>query len=294
METNSRKNSAGIGYVVLKEDLNINDFINFCKRNKTVSIILEEGGSINNVPCTSNVFEDIVFPSKYKELGSKVVWINNEAHDEAIVIATYPPLNEVKNYISSKKNIRKDTKNGVAEVLIDGDEPAVIINCQSLSEKKGKIILLCNNASETAELSIVVGGDIKTKSKNNNLSVKKVFELTIDDPQVDKKKTTISYEKGKGFYYEDEFDNKQENNKEGIIFNDGKNGGIIKIEELKKQYDLNLDAIKQVTAASFTAIDAVLNGLLPGSGTSATLFNSSASAIQNLNTEIIENKKIKH
>lgn len=74
----------------------------------------------------------------------------------------------------------------------------------------------------------------------------------------------------------------------GFIWNGGNNGGLIKIDNLKTQYDTNIAAIKAACVAGFTA----LSGL--DSGASLNAFNSSAAAIQNLNKTSLENTKIKH
>lgn len=74
----------------------------------------------------------------------------------------------------------------------------------------------------------------------------------------------------------------------GFIWNGGNNGGLIKIDNLKTQYDTNIAAIKAACVAGFTA----LSGL--DSGASLNAFNSSSAAIQNLNKTSLENTKIKH
>lgn len=66
------------------------------------------------------------------------------------------------------------------------------------------------------------------------------------------------------------------------------NGGLIKIDNLKTQYDANVAAIKAACVAGFTA----LSGL--DSGASLSAFNASATAILNLNKTTLENTTVKH
>lgn len=65
-------------------------------------------------------------------------------------------------------------------------------------------------------------------------------------------------------------------------------GGLIKIDDLKTQYDANVTAIKAACVAAFTALSG-----LDGSA-SLNAFNAAAVAIQNLNKTTLENTKIKH
>lgn len=73
-----------------------------------------------------------------------------------------------------------------------------------------------------------------------------------------------------------------------ILMIGGDNGGLIKIDDLKSQYDANIAAIKSAVSAGFAAL-AGLDG-----GASSTAFNSAAATILNLNKTTLENTKIKH
>lgn len=66
------------------------------------------------------------------------------------------------------------------------------------------------------------------------------------------------------------------------------NGGLIKIDDLKSQYDTMVNGFKTAISAGFSA----LSGL--DGGASATAFNSAASSILLLNKTTLENTKVKH
>jgi hypothetical protein len=65
-------------------------------------------------------------------------------------------------------------------------------------------------------------------------------------------------------------------------------GGLIKIDNLKTQYDANFNAVKTACVAAFTALAA-----LDGSA-SLNAFNAASSAITALNKTSLENTKVKH
>lgn len=73
-----------------------------------------------------------------------------------------------------------------------------------------------------------------------------------------------------------------------IQYLDGTFGGLIKIDNLKTQWDANVTAIKAACAAGFTA----LSGL--DGGASLIAFNAAASGILNLNKTPLENDKFTH
>jgi vancomycin permeability regulator SanA len=66
------------------------------------------------------------------------------------------------------------------------------------------------------------------------------------------------------------------------------NGGLVKIDNLKQQYDTMIAAFKAAIAAGFGAL-AGLDG-----GASLSAFNSAAASIQNLNKTTLENTTVKH
>lgn len=79
-----------------------------------------------------------------------------------------------------------------------------------------------------------------------------------------------------------------------IELQDGTFGGLVKINDLKTQYDSNIAAIKTACAAGFAAVDTALNAIVPGSGVSTVAFNAAAASILVLNKTTLENTKVKH
>ena len=65
-------------------------------------------------------------------------------------------------------------------------------------------------------------------------------------------------------------------------------GGLVKINDLKTQYDSFVTGIKAACVAGFTA----LSGL--DSGASLSAFNAAAASILSLNLSTLENTKVKH
>ncbi len=87
--------------------------------------------------------------------------------------------------------------------------------------------------------------------------------------------------------------NKFEFSSTGFVWNGGTFGGLIKIDNLKTQWDANVTAIKTAVAAGLAVVDTQLIALGQPGG-SAAAFNASATSIVNFNKTTAENTKIKH
>ena len=66
------------------------------------------------------------------------------------------------------------------------------------------------------------------------------------------------------------------------------NGGLVKVDDLKTQYDAMISAFKAAIGAGFGALNA-LDG-----GVSLTAFNTAAASVMNLNKTTLENTKVLH
>ena len=73
-----------------------------------------------------------------------------------------------------------------------------------------------------------------------------------------------------------------------IYLRGDENGGLIKINDLKTQYDSMITGFKAAIAAGFTALSGI------DSGASLAAFNASAAAVVVLNKTTLENTTVKH
>lgn len=73
-----------------------------------------------------------------------------------------------------------------------------------------------------------------------------------------------------------------------IQLNGDSNGGLIKINDLKTQWDANVTSIKAACVAAFTALSVI------DSSASLNAFNAAANTIKNLNKSSLENTSVKH
>lgn len=202
--------SAGVGYLILPNDLDRDTYVRYCFNTNTISIALENGGILNNVQCTKSVIQQLEFPLNTKEVGSQVVWVDQEALGYPVVVGVLLRSDQVTDLSEHQTSQRRVTNNGSSEILVDGQNPFIIINSDSLKDTGGDIYIVSKNTGLTSKININSSGEINLSSQNIQASISNELNIIIRDSLQDDKITTINYTKGEGFNYQDEFDNQIE------------------------------------------------------------------------------------
>lgn len=203
----------GIGNVIIPRDQDPVKYIASCYTKGTVSIVLENGGIIDNVVISKSVLRDIQFPDKndYTALGAQVVWLNLPRRNQPIVVGVYNKNNEFVDLTQTGDLFGKSSKNGTAKIFADSDKGVIIVTCSSSTENNGDIYIIATNKNKNsdngAKLNLQISGSVNINTPNFNINNTKGFNLTIQDKSVDNNATQIIYQKGKGLTIKDEFGN---------------------------------------------------------------------------------------
>lgn len=213
-----KRDSAGIGYITIPENIDRDNFIEYCYRTSTITLMLENGGVIDKVLITKQSLEEVVFPEKSGLQGSQIVWVNQPRKQFPIAIGILSKNNEFVNFNKNKSGLRRTSKNFVSEVLVDAEKGIVLITSNSSIEGGGDIYIISTNKNKTSNLNVIVSQDVNFTSTNFNVSTSKKIKLYIKDKDVDEEITEISYEKGVGLSYKDEFKNECYINGDNIQF----------------------------------------------------------------------------
>ncbi len=212
------RDNAGTGFVVIPDDQDIKKFTEFCYRTGTVSLLLENGGIINDVLISKAALNEIDFPESFKALGSQLIWINQPRKNQPIALGSISKTNEFVNFNRNKSSLRRATKGFVSELLVDAEKGCVIINSNSSNESGGDIYIISINKNKDSKLNLIISGSINARSQYFNIESSKKFSFLVKDKSVDEKITEINYEKGVGFSYKDEFGNQCYLNDKNIQF----------------------------------------------------------------------------
>lgn len=200
----SKRNSAGVGYITLPLDIDRNTYIRNCFKRGAISIVLEDGGVIDDVSILQEAFSKLIFPRTSSELGSTVFWVNIPKRNQPVVIGTLSKSNEFIGLTENEFSFRKDSEFGFVEVSGNGKNGDVNVMVNH-NQDRGKINIIASNKSSTAEVNVKVKGNVNVYSTNQlNLTAESELNMKIGSSQLD---TLIKYRKGEGFQYLDEFGN---------------------------------------------------------------------------------------
>lgn len=214
--TSGTKDSAGIGYVIIPAGVDKRKFIDHCFRTGTISLLLENGGVIDEVLISKSVLNEIEFPERFNTKGSLLIWINQPRKLRPIVIGSLSKTNEFVNFNKNKNSLRKSTKNFVGEVLVDAQNGSIIITSNSSIEGGGDIYIISTNKKKNSRFKIQVSGSIDVETPDFTVTSSNKISLVIKNKDEDDTITKIEYEKGIGLSYIDEFGNECSINSNGV------------------------------------------------------------------------------
>lgn len=212
------RHSIGVGYIVVPSGVDRDLFVSKCIRTNRVSLYTHNGDYSDRVPVSGQTIQSIDFPNEPGELGSAVLFVVVPKKNKPVVICTL--LSHEESMISSEGEfyLEKKTESGVAR--IGGSNVDGVINIVSNFKDVSKVNLV--SFSEDAEINIRTNGDVNVEAEENIL-IKSYNKVEILVSNIDTGgESKITYEKGYGFTYEDEFENKIEANSSGITISSDK------------------------------------------------------------------------
>ena len=207
-QNNGFRNSSGIGYVLInaKDNAPREKYIKDCMLKGCLTIALENGGFIENIPVLKHVWDDIIFPELNTQMGSCVLWNNIPKSNLVVIVGVIPKSDEVINrnensFSLSKTFIQKTNGKNVSNHLdISGDAKTGKINISvDGGEDSGELLINVFNKNKTANLKVNVRGKIIFDS-SGGLEYKDAFKNEIiadkNNVQINAKKK-VNLGKGK-------------------------------------------------------------------------------------------------
>lgn len=221
----------GVGYVIIKATGNADreTYITNCKLRGCVTLALDDGGFIENVPVLKHVWDYLIFPEFENELGSQVWWNSVPHLNNLLVVGVIPKNNDILNINENQFNVSREFNGSLIEISGDAKNNKLSLNVDG-SNESAELIISVSDKNKSSKLNLIVKGDINCDSINNTINASKKLAFIISDNSIDNNNTVIEYEKTKGLSYIDEFDNK-------IIINDTfirmihKNGRVFEINK---------------------------------------------------------------
>lgn len=275
--------SGGIGFIVVPNEVDREQYIEDCYRTNTVTINGGLGyGYFSGVAVDIDVMQQLRFPTNVDNdtRGTAVVWIKDSISQRPVIVAVlrnqdeYFPLSQYQRYHKC------EFEGKVVEVFFDANTSNLNINIIGDDQEAANLNIKVTSVNKDSSINLECDNEVNLypESALNVITSGKVVVNVTKDGET---KTEIQYEAEKGFHYKDEFEN-EVTAKDGEIniiskkinHNKGKEPMVLG-DTLKGILSDLIDAIMAITvvspsgptsppsnAAQFTAIKGQLNTIL--------------------------------
>ena len=231
----------GLGYVMIPEGVDREQYITSCFRKCRVTIIDDSYGNIiHDCYITREVLENIKFPENVGEKGISIVWVSQPFLQTPMVIGTFEDRSKIPIRKDEEIHINKSYEDG--SINIDGNPQKGTLFIDVSSKKYSKI-KISSNGGEDSFLELKSNGNVKVEAdKSVDVTTYGTISVSVIDPETEnesgfkssKEETIFSYTYGE----EDEKDfSKTTINKDGF-------SSETKIGDVSYTYFVNKDMME--------------------------------------------------
>ena len=174
---------SGIGYVVIPDNDTRDEYINNCYYSCTVTIDGGYGYSyIENVPIPLELLQQIKFPLKEDEVGSRVFWVRENTFNRPVIVGILNNLYEPNGMAAGQNRYVQEINGNVVEIFMDADTAEMNIKVTGSKNNPSKINVI-SNTNEDSEINVTSSGKVKISAKNLIVEAFKdaVFTLKKND-----------------------------------------------------------------------------------------------------------------
>ena len=174
---------SGIGYVVIPDNDTRDEYINNCYYSCTVTIDGGYGYSyIENVPIPLELLQQIKFPLKEDEVGSRVFWVRENTFNRPVIVGILNNLYEPNGMAAGQNRYVQEINGNVVEIFMDANTAEMNIKVTGSKNNPSKINVI-SNTNEDSEINITSSGKVKISAKNLIVEAFKdaVFTLKKND-----------------------------------------------------------------------------------------------------------------
>lgn len=229
----NRLPSAGVGFVVLPDDVKKEDYISDCYRMRRVAMNGGYGhGTYRNVLCPNDVIQQIKFPETTDAYGSAVVWVKDGISNLPVIVAC---LSEEDDYFSHGKNkYRKTVQSGdsIVDMIMDANKSSLQINITDDGNSTSEYIIKLTGKNKKSVFKIVSDNDINLFASNsiNSYTNNEINVNLIDDKNKTKGSINFNLKNGLSIISQTQTNLKvnDSDDKELVSLTFDKNGGIYK------------------------------------------------------------------
>ena len=174
---------SGIGYVVIPDNDTRDEYINNCYYSCTVTIDGGYGYSyIENVPIPLELLQQIKFPLKEDEVGSRVFWVRENTFNRPVIVGILNNLYEPNGMVAGQNRYVQEINGNVVEIFMDANTAEMNIKVTGSKNNPSEINVI-SNTNEDSEINVTSSGKVKISAKNLIVEAFKdaVFTLKKND-----------------------------------------------------------------------------------------------------------------
>ena len=174
---------SGIGYVVIPDNDTRDEYINNCYYSCTVTIDGGYGYSyIENVPIPLELLQQIKFPLKEDEVGSRVFWVRENTFNRPVIVGILNNLYEPNGMVAGQNRYVQEIDGNVVEIFMDANTAEMNFKVTGSKNNPSKINVI-SNTNEDSEINVTSSGKVKISAKNLIVEAFKdaVFTLKKND-----------------------------------------------------------------------------------------------------------------
>ncbi len=184
----NQRDFIGSGFIVIPEQIDRQEYINFCRATQQATILTVDGNYIPDVFILNHVMNEIVYPPTFKELGSQVIFVTMPYSSKVIVIGTIPKQGESRFIGEGDFSVKRSLGDSVVE--ISGSSKDGSINIIVNTNSKSNLNIKCYGS----ESSVNIETDGKTQIKaSKNVTINSFNDINIEAINIDGKKLSKIY-----------------------------------------------------------------------------------------------------
>lgn len=170
----------GMGYIIIPEDVDREQFVSSCFRKRRVSIIDDaDGNLIHECYITREALENIEFPENSGEKGVPIVWVSQPFLQIPMVIGTFTEIDKIPMRKDKEIHINKSYKDGSINIDGNPEKGTLFIN---VSSKKISKLKISSSGNEDSLIEVKSSGTVKVESDK---SIEAISYQTIDVKVID-------------------------------------------------------------------------------------------------------------
>ena len=184
----NQREMVGSGFIIIPEQIDRDEYIDFCKATQQASILTVDGNYIPDVFISNHVMDEIIYPPTFKDLGSQVIFVSMPYSSKPVIIGTMPKQGESRFIGEGDFNIKRSI--GDSTIEISGAAKSGDLNIVLNTNLKANLNVKCYG--DESVINIETDGKTQIKA-SKNVTVQAFNDVNIEAVNIDGEKLSKIY-----------------------------------------------------------------------------------------------------